>query len=70
MNKEPKEEVIKCDHTGYWKSAGISTLNSQSGVVFIATILFCENCGEHAIRLSSVSPQKPEEPVKPILKGI
>ena len=67
---EEAEKKVECNHLGHWRSAGISTLNSQSGVVFIATILFCKRCGEHAIRLSSVSPQKPEEPAKPILKGV
>ena len=40
-----KEEIKKCSHEGHWRSAGISSINEERGIV-ILVILYCSKCGE------------------------
>lgn len=63
-----KDELIRealpekeCDHFGHWTSGGMSTLNSKEGVIYLAQLVVCSQCGLSKVQIHQIGPAKEEK---------
>ncbi len=52
----------KCNHKGYWRSAG-NTIIQGPGVAILINALFCKNCG--TVKRDEFNYQLPKQPSIP-----
>lgn len=64
---------MKCDHKGFWKSAGQFTLKLPDKLLLFVT-MFCENCGKIEVSEKDLGVEIPkgasgQQVVVPIMTG-